>query len=255
MDRFSSIMQDVEQNNLKRTLAAIADVILAIPNEDFSTKLENQQKAQLLAKQYLADIDVSQKSHPVVLPAEMHCGKYSLDQVRKIASELCIPINMVVRADDYVPDPFTYIPNFWHYSKEKIYIRLVEVGAATIVKTNDINYYDKSLFHLDKLPILYNKIKYKPFYTRLENLRTEDGYGDLVKSARPSEITLNIESKDSDIKDPTNKDSEFMQFFPFLAFAHSSVKYDTCMLENAIIYNDEDQVDWTETIKIFNECQ
>lgn len=251
MDNFSSILQDTAQNNIKQTLAAIADVILTNPNENLSTKLEKQEKAKSLAKQHLANIDTPQKNRPVKLPTEMSCGKLSVDQVRKIASELCIPIHMVVRADDYEPDSFTYIPNFWHFSKEKIYIKLVEVGAANVGKVDNINYNDKSLFHLDKLPILYNKLNYKPIYTKLNELTTADGYGDLITSSRPSEILLDIETEDSDTRDPSNKDANYMDFFPFLVLAHSSVKYHTRMLENAVVYNDEDQVDWFDTIETF----
>ena len=55
MDNFSSILQDTAQNNIKQTLAAIADVILTNPNENLSTKLEKQEKAKSLAKQHLAN--------------------------------------------------------------------------------------------------------------------------------------------------------------------------------------------------------
>ena len=56
MDNFSSILQDTAQNNIKQTLAAIADVILTNPNENLSTKLEKQEKAKSLAKQHVLSI-------------------------------------------------------------------------------------------------------------------------------------------------------------------------------------------------------
>ena len=104
-------------------------------------------------------------------------------------------------------------------------------------------------YKLEFLPIVYNKLTYKPHYISATEL-VHENHKDLLYE-RPESIPLNINDEDDDTINPVSKDDTFTEWFPFLVLTHSSVKYHPGMLKNSIVRYSDDDIDWYATIQAF----
>ena len=244
---FSSIYNASDQTDVKDILSAISDFITTSHEEGSVSKVTALNKIQSLTKKSLGQPKDPQDEAIIPLPEEMHTGKLSIDNVRRIAAQLSIPISMVCRVDPFEPDSYAYIANFWHYSNQSIYYKLIEVGVTphTSTKTDAYATFD---YKLDLLPMVYNKLQYKPHYVKSSVL--SEMYKELVYE-RPKSVDLDIMDEDDNTNDPVSKDLQFTDWFPFLVLTHSSVKYHPGMLKNSIVRDSDDDIDWYSTIQSF----
>ena len=128
---FSSIYNASDQTDVKDILSAISDFLTKPHKEGSDLKKVALTKIQNLTKKSLGQPKDPQDESIVDLPEEMNCGKRSIDNVRRIAASLSIPIQMVCRIHPYKPDRYAYVANFWQYSMNSIYLKMIEIGAVS----------------------------------------------------------------------------------------------------------------------------
>ena len=94
-------------------------------------------------------------------PVDKNCGKLTVATVKDIASRCSIPFSMVSKADTEELDSFSYVANFWLYSPEVLWNMLMIHNATPVSPFKDEEYFNKS-FALQNLPVVTNKLTYKP---------------------------------------------------------------------------------------------
>ena len=183
------------------------------------------------------------------LPHQSHCGKLSAEQVRSLALRCNIRSSLVMRQDNFESDSFVYLQNFWLYTPNTIYTKLVESNAADACWP--MNSATVRLNHLPLTDNERNTIELPPTDIENDNIEGRQRFADLLAiSHRPDIHTFNLSDEVSPII-PEHKDTNWNTWQLTCVFAHSTVNYTNKYFDNCVVKNDDADINWPATINAF----